>query len=143
MGLGDLYSDAACYLGHGLEWYALPHGGEPDAESQRPIDDGRIVFALLHALRILDDAPDNDLNPLIAAAVAGDMQPLEAYCATIGCDPEWLGEVRATVTAIAALRRTFDPLRVQLQPLLDEYLAEHQREAQQQYKDYIRKHGRA
>ena len=71
------------------------------------------------------------------------VKPFEAYCATIGEDSVWPGIVRATVTAIVALRRTFDPLRDQLQPLLDEYLTEHQREAQQQYEDYIRKHGRA
>src|SRR5262245_22765432 len=142
MGLGDLYSDTASNLGRGLEWYALPRGGELDAASDRPIDDGRIVFALLHALRILDDAPDSDLDPLIAAAVAGDMQPLETYCATIRDDSEWPRIVRATVTAIAALRRTFDPLRDQLQPLLDKYLTEHQREARQQYKDFMHKHGR-
>ena len=89
---------------------------------------GRIVFALLHALRIQDDAYPNDLEPLIVAAIAGDVQPLEAYC--------------ATVTAIAAPRRIFDPLRDQLQPLLDAYLTEHQKEARQRYEDYIRKHGR-
>jgi hypothetical protein len=142
MGLGDLYSDTASYLGYGLEWYALPRGGELDTETDRPIDDGRIVFALLHALRIQADAYPNDFEPLIAAAVAGEMQPLEAYCATIGDDPEWPGIVRATVTTIAALRRTFDPLREELQPLRDAYLTEHQRAAQQHYEDFIRKHGR-
>jgi hypothetical protein len=143
MGLGDLYADMARYLGDGLEWYALPRGGELDAESQRPIDDGRIVFALLHALRILDDAFNNDLDPLLAAATAGDIQPLETYCATLRDDSEWPDIVRATVTAITALRRTFDPLRDQLQPLLEAYLADHRRQAQQRYADSIRKHGRA
>jgi hypothetical protein len=42
MGLGDLYADTASLLGDGLEWYALPRGGELDAESQRPIDDAGI-----------------------------------------------------------------------------------------------------
>ena len=142
MGLGDLYSDTASDLGAGLEWYALPRGGALDTEGQRAIDDGRIVFALLHALRIEDDAFGSDLEPLIAAAVAGDMQPLETYCNQPHSDSEWPGILRATVTAIAALRRTFDPLHDQLQPLLDAYLTEHQRAAQQHYEDYIRKHGR-
>lgn len=142
MGLGDLYSDTASDLGAGLEWYALPRGGELDTEGQRSIDDGRIVFALLHALRIQDDAFGTDLEPLIAAAVAGDMQPLETYCNQPHSSPEWPGVLRATVTAIAALRRTFGPLREELQPLLDAYLTEHQRAAQQRYEDSIRKHGR-
>ena len=142
MGLGDLYSDTASDLGAGLEWYALPRGGELDTEGQRAIDDGRIVFALLHALRIQDDAFGTDLESLIAAAVAGDMQPLETYCNQPHSCPEWPGILRATVTAIAALRRTFDPLREELQPLLDAYLTEHQRAAQQRYEDSIRKHGR-
>ena len=120
----------------------LPRGGKLDTETDRPIDGGRIVFALLHALRILDDAYPNDFEPLIAEAIEGNMQPLEAYCATIGDDPEWPGILRATVTAIATLRRTFDLLRDQLQPLLDAYLTEHQREARRQYEDSIRKHGR-
>jgi len=142
MGLGDLYSDTARYLGAGLEWYDLPRGGELDTEGQRVIDDGRIVFALLHALRIQDDAFGTDLEALIAAAVAGDMLPLETYCNQPHSDPEWPGILRATVTAIAALRRTFDPLRAELQPLLDAYLTEHRRAAQQHYEDSIRKHGR-
>jgi len=143
MGLGDLYSDTASDLGAGLEWYALPRGGELDTEGQRSIDDGRIVFALLHALRIQDDAFGTDLEPLIAAVVAGDMQALEMYCNRSHSCPEWPGILRATVTALVALRRTFDPLRDQLQPLLDAYLPEHQRAAQQRYEDFIRKHGRA
>src|SRR5262245_18899546 len=104
MGLGDLYSDTASYLGDGLEWYALPRACELDAETQRPIDDWRIVFALLHALRIVDDAFGSDLDPLIAEAIAGDMRPLEAYCATIGEHSEWPSIMRATVTAIVTLR---------------------------------------
>jgi len=142
MGLGDLYSDTASHFGAGLEWYALPRDGELDTEGQRAIDDGRIVFALLHALRIQDDAFGTDLEALITTAVAGDMQPLETYCNQPHSCPEWPGIVRATVSALAALRRTFDPLREQLQPLLDAYLTEHQRVAQQQYEDYIRKPGR-
>jgi hypothetical protein len=142
MGLGDLYADTASGLGDGLEWYALPRGGELDAEGQHSVDDGRIVFALLHALRIQDDAFGTDLERLIAAAVAGEMQPLETYYNQPHGDPEWPGILRATVTAIAALRRTFDPLRNQLQPLLDAYLTEHQRAAQQHYEDFVRKHGR-
>jgi hypothetical protein len=143
MGLGDLYSDTASHFGAGLEWYALPRDGELDTEGQRAIDDGRIVFALLHALRIQDDAFGTDLEPLIAAAaVVGEMQLLETYCNQPHSCPEWPGILRATVTAIAALRRTFDPLHEELQPLLDAYLTEHQRAAQQNYEDYIRKHGR-
>src|SRR4029079_17042486 len=76
MGLGDLYSDTASDLGAGLEWYALPRGGERDTEGHRSIDDGRMVFALLHALRIQDDAFGTELEPLIAAALAGELQPL-------------------------------------------------------------------
>ena len=143
MGLGDLYSDTASDLGAGLEWYALPRGGELDTEGQRSINDGRIVFALLHALRIQDDAFGTDLEALIAAAVAGEMQPLETYCNQPHSCPEWPGILRATVTAIAALRRTFDPLRDQFQPLLDAYLTEHQRAAHQGYEDYRHQHGRA
>jgi hypothetical protein len=75
------------------------------------------------------------------AASAGDIQPLETYCATLRDDSEWPDIVRATVTAITALRRTFDPLRDQLQPLLEAYLADHRRQAQQRYADSIRKHG--
>ncbi len=142
MGLGDLYSDTASDLGAGLEWYALPRGGELDTEGQRSIDDGRIVFALLHALRMQDDAFGTELEPLIAAALEGEMQPLETYCNQPHSDPEWPGIVRATVTVLAALRRTFDPLHEELQPLLDAYLTEHQRAAQQQYEDFTRKHGR-
>jgi hypothetical protein len=142
MGLGDLYSDTASDLGAGLEWYALPRGGELDTEGQRSIDDGRIVFALLHALRMQDDAFGTELEPLIAAALEGEMQPLETYCNQPHTCPEWPGIVRATVTALAALRRTFGPLREELQPLLDAYLTEHQRAAQQRYEDYLHKHGR-
>jgi hypothetical protein len=141
MGLGDLYSDTASDLGAGLEWYALPRG-ELDTEGQRSIDDGRIVFALLHALRIQDDAFGTELEALIAAALVGEMQPLETYCNQPHSDPEWPAIVRATVTALAALHHTFDPLRAEIQPLLDAYLTEHQRAAQQQYEDFIRKHGR-
>jgi hypothetical protein len=78
----------------------------------------------------------------MAVAMAGDMQPLETYCSHPHSDSEWPGILRATVTAIAALRRTFDPLREELQPLLDAYLTEHQRAAQQHYEDYLHKHGR-
>jgi hypothetical protein len=141
MGLGDLYSDTASDLGAGLEWYALPHGGELDTEAQRSIDDGRIVFALLHALRIQDDAFGTELEPLIAAALEDEMQPLETYCNQPHSDPEWPAILRATVNVLAALRRTFDPLREELQPLLDAYLTEHQRAAQQQYEDFTRKRG--
>jgi hypothetical protein len=70
------------------------------------------------------------------------MQPLETYCNQLHTDPEWPAILRATVTAIAALRRCFDPHREELQPLLDAYLTEHQRAAQQRYEDYIHKHGR-
>jgi hypothetical protein len=115
----------------------------PDAEIERTIDDSRIIFALLHALRIPLDAPDNDLDRLIAAAAEGAMQSLESYCARIHDDPKWIGIVQATITAIAALRRTFYPLRDQLQPLLDASLAEHQKAARQSFEDYIRNHGRA
>jgi hypothetical protein len=142
MGLGDLYDDTANILGAGLEWYALPLGSEVDAEGQRSIEDGRIVFALLHALRIEDDAFGTGLEPLIKAAVAGDMQPLETYCNQPHSSSEW-PSLRATVIAITTLRRAFGPLRDQLQSLLDAHLAEHQQAAQQRYEDYIRKHGRA
>ena len=142
MGLGDLYSDTASDLGVGLEWYALHRGGELDTDGQRAIDDGRIVFALLHALRIQDDAVGTELEPLIAAALEGELQPLETYGNQPHSDPEWPAILRASVTVLAALRRTFDPLHEELQPILDAYLTEHQRAAQQQYEDFTPKHGR-
>jgi hypothetical protein len=150
MGLGDSFSDAASILGDSLEWYALTSadddGGMLDPATQRTIDDGRVIFVLLHAIRAQLNAFDNDLTPLIDAALAGDTQPLDNYCVTVGNEehvgPQWPAIARATVTAIVALRRTFDALREELQPLFDEYLADHQQEQQQKYAEFKRMYPR-
>ena len=141
MSLGDTFHNTAMELGDGLEWYALTYAddGELDAETQRVIDDGRLIFALLHAVAAPLSLFNSELNPLIAAALAGDTKPLDDYCATIAqqehVSPEWPGIARAAVTAIVALRQTFEPLRPQLQPIFDAYLSDHQKEQQQKHDD--------
>jgi len=146
MGLGDMYSDTASALGDDLEWYAASYadedGGTLEAWSQRIIDDGRIIFALLHAARANCDAFENDFEPLINAAVAGDTKPLDEYCATVvtneHTNPEWPAIARAAVLALATLRRTFDPIRGDLQPLLDAFLTKHQERKQKEYAEFKR-----